>query len=241
MWVTSNCRPIILGSVLTVVGCLAFVFAIFFQHVLWLLDDRRNTLQSVPSIPVSVARNTAIPSDWVSRRFGVLQLRLPPSAQGERNEGTPETFLITVGTTTIGILPYGTYQDLRKRLDAGRQFVPRDKRNNYSDVMLIADMYKVSSDDFSLSMTNNEVARFRWLLTNASIVRLNDVKSVELIRSKNIEGLLLITSRFALFEWYAPTAIMQGSLTFYAKEGALQLDWVRSVCQTVSFVPPTPN
>jgi hypothetical protein len=239
MNVGSKYKRLTFGLVLTIAAILALILVRFSQHVLWLLDNRRPMLQSISAVPVSVTPRLPVPESWILQRYGSLQLRLPAGSQSKSHEGHPESVLIAVGTKTVGILPSGNYENLRTILDIGRRLIPSGKRGDYSDAMLVADVYGVSSTDFSWRMSKREVERYKWMMTNAPLLRLPDVASVELVNGDNVDGLLLITPSSAIFEWYAPNATTQGSIVFEENQGTLQLDWVRAVCQTVSFLPAT--
>lgn len=177
------------------------------------------------------------PSDAQLVRVGSVEFELPetllakPEAVanglvGFRFQGDAKQVVVSLPRNNVEVLR-AFHRELS---DAGLsdqyfQSVPR----------LHAAIYEASSADFRWSMSYDELRWHAWLIAKSRVIRSFKTRSVETRFADDVEGLLLVGTRSAVFEWYSKDARAFGTVIFEQKEGDLDLGWVRHACASLRF------
>src|SRR5262249_4984760 len=105
-----------------------------------------------------------------------------------------------------------------------------------SPTRIIAESFRTGTDDFRWWMTRAELRRHQMLLamkaTNFPNAR---VMGVETRYDSRIEGVLVRGDRqTAMYQWQTTSGVAFGTLVFSKKDGHLDFDMVRDVCQSLA-------
>jgi hypothetical protein len=203
----------------------------WWPHVYFRFQLERNEVH-IPRVSVKQLTAPGKTDGWADCRIGPVSLKLPLelAEKGDRS----------VGKMTIDLSTF----DRILAVDVPRRVGPNELAQRakvidefqMSPARLIAESYRTGTDDFRWTMSHAELRRHQTLLSmGANNFPHSHVMTVETRFEPQLEGVLIQGDRqTAVFHWQATSGAAVGALVFRQKEGDLDLDWVRDVCQSVA-------
>lgn len=216
---------------LAVVVALAVFY--FGPHLRWRLSAQWALTRDVQPVPVRPLADTPAPEPVARCHLGPVAVSIPagmvikPEFKGGRWCGA---ILRDQAREVLISFP----ADNRVSLEANRSELA-NLGGMTSLPRVQAEIYAASSSDFRWAMSREELARHRWRLGRAWLVRSPSVKAVETLFDGDVEGLLLIQERGAFFEWMSAGGVVAGMMSFEQRLGDFDLGWVRSVCVSLRY------
>lgn len=205
-------------------------------HIWWSYILSRKGI-NVPAVKVGPMPESKPSGVWFTCRAGALSLRLPAAMADEaersvaRDAHSAHALVLTSPTHELALrVPF--------ELPAGRQpfIVLMAETVNMSPIEFIAESYRASTDDFSWAMSRAALRRHQKLLELWALYPHYGIMNVETLSDDSLEGLLVFYEdrAHATFEWQLKSRKAAGYLKFAARQGELNVDDVRAVCQSVS-------
>jgi hypothetical protein len=216
-----------LGLLAAVVGAGYF----WWPHVRLRFQLARNEVR-VPSVAVAAMQAPGRTAGWADCRIGPLSFQLPPelAEKAERAIDMSSVVFSATDRQFTAAVPFQTQpKDRAEHEKIAAEF-------GLTPVRLIVSSYRTGTDDFGWTMTHAELLRFQVLLRMATgTFPHTNAMAVETRFDGGLEGVLIQADRrTAIFHWQTASGNAFGVLVFSQKEGDLDLDWVRDVCQSLA-------
>jgi hypothetical protein len=221
-------------QIITSLGLLAAVAAAgwwWWPHIHLRFQLARNNIH-LRGVPVTDLKAPGQTAGWYDCRVGPVSLRLPPGLADKANRSVEKSSIIftTPDEQFTVVLP------TRVRSDQRAQNQKITEEFQLSPTRLIVESFGTGTDDFRWSMTHAELRRYQSLLamkvTNSPR---GNAMGIETRYDAGIEGFLLRGDRHsAMFQWQSASGGVFGMLYFSKKEGDLDFDMVRDVCQSLA-------
>jgi hypothetical protein len=203
----------------------------WWPHIHFRFQLARNNIR-IRSVPVTDLKAPDKTAGWFDCRLGPVSLRLPPALaetadrtvdKNSINFTTPEQQLTVV-------LPNRANPEV---IEQNRKVTEDFK---LSPIRMVAESLRIGTDDFRWSMTRAELQRYQSLLgMKASNFASAHAMAAETRYDAQIEGILVHGDRHtAMFQWQSASGVAFGMLVFSKKEGDLDFDMVRDVCQSLT-------
>jgi len=216
---------------LSILALVAGAGYFWWPHIYFRFQLERNEVQ-IPSIPVKELQAPGNMAGWADCRVGPVSFKLPVdlAEKGDRSVGKM-TIDFSTSDRIVGV-------DIPRRVGPEGLAQRAEVINEFkvSPARLIAESYRTGTDDFRWTMSHAELRRHQTLLRmGANNFPHSHVMTVETRFEPLLEGVLIQGDRqTAVFHWQATSGAAVGALLFRNKEGDLDLDWVRDVCQSVA-------
>ncbi|HTI49773.1 MAG TPA: hypothetical protein VL475_02435, partial [Planctomycetaceae bacterium] len=227
-------KPATKKQIVTSLGLLAAVAAAgwwWWPHIRFRFQLARNNVH-IRSVPVSELKAPGQFTGWYDCRLGPVSLRLPPALadKAERSVDKMSIVFTAPEEQLTVVLPVRI-----KAEDRARNQKMADEFK-LSPTRMLAESFRSGTDDFRWWMTHAELRRHQMLLamkaTNFPNAR---IMGVETRYDPRIEGVLVRGDRqTAMFQWQSTSGVAFGTLVFTKKEGPLDFDMVRDVCQSLA-------
>jgi hypothetical protein len=203
----------------------------WWPHIYFRFQLERNGVQ-IPSVPVAEMKTPGKTAGWADCRIGPISFKLPEALALDAERSVEQDRISFVTPEQM----FGT--NVPSRTDPKLQAEHADIAAEYkmSPMRLIAESYRTGTDDFRWWMSHAELRRYQVLLNmGASAFSHAHAMTVETRFDGAVEGILVQSDRqTAIFRWQAPSGVAFGLLFFRQKEGDLDLEWVRDVCQSLA-------
>jgi hypothetical protein len=216
------------------IGLLAAVIGagwFWWPHVRLRFQLARNEVR-IPKVTVAGLQAPGRTAGWADCRIGPVSFKLPPELAEKAERSLDKTSIVFSATDrqfTVDV-PYRIKPEVRSEHEKiAAEF-------GLTPIRLIVSSYRTGTDDFGWSMTHAELIRFQVLLRMAAgSYPHTNAMSVETRFDGGLEGVLIQGDRrTAIFHWQTASGNAFGVLVFLQKEGDLELDWVRDVCQNLT-------
>jgi hypothetical protein len=169
---------------------------------------------------------------WADCRIGPLAFKLPHALAVDADRSVEQETVVFAGPekqfrTNIPHRIDAPSRDGNTRLFAEFKMSP---------TRMIAESYRTGTDDFRWLMSHAELRRYEILLNlGAGDFSHGHAMTVETRFDGAVEGVLIRGDRqTAVFRWQTTSGAAFGVMVFHQKDGDLDLDWVRDVCQSLA-------
>jgi hypothetical protein len=186
----------------------------------------------VPRVAVAELKAPGQTAGWADCRIGPLSFKLPPELAEKAERSVENSSIVFSADDRQFSL------DVPSRINSATRVEHQNisAEFNLTPTGLITSSYRTSSDDFAWTMTHAELTRFQTRLqmaltrfphTNAMVVETRIDSGLECVL---IQG----DRRTIVFRWQTTSGNAFGTLLFLQKDGDLDRDWVRDVCQSLA-------
>ncbi len=191
----------------------------------------RNGIQ-ISSVPVSELRAPGKTSGWADCRIGPISVRLPAALAVNGDRSVDQTMI----NFTTPEQQFGTSVPFRIGAKVRAEHAEIAAEFKMSPTRLIAESYRTGTDDFHWFMSHGQLRRYETLLNLAAGTFSHaHAMTVETRFDGAVEGVLIRGDRqSAVLQWQTTSGVAFGILVFRQKEGDLDMDWVRDVCQSLA-------
>jgi hypothetical protein len=227
-------------QVLTTIGILLALVAAgvwWWPHAYWSYNLSRHKFK-LAAVKVDAMPPTDVPADWFMCRAGAVSVRLPPSMSEEAERSpVPETdgtiLLTTEQNHILLMIPWKLPKQPRPIIEQNAAYL------QMTPIEFIAASYETSTNDFRWTMSRTALQRHSMLLELTTVYPHKNILLAETWSSPELEGILVLHEgkSFATFEWRLKSGDAAGFLRFNAKQGMLELEQLRAICQSVRCDP----
>jgi hypothetical protein len=203
-------------------------------HLLWWYAQKYSGLKTFEAVPSSPMPEVSKPTDWVICHIDGLEFLLPPEiAQnkiGPRNGvdlyyNDTRSVAVRLDTMDAGTIAY---------LEAASTLCP--KSEHFTRPKFLLACYQAKSNDFSWSMSKDELRWHAFCITNSSLLRVSSAGHVETLFRHDLDGIIHFHGNVAMFDWQCTNDSRGGSMLFKFKDKNLDPNWIRAVCQSIKML-----
>jgi hypothetical protein len=221
-------------QIVTSLGLLAAVAAAgwwWWPHIHFRFQLARNNIH-LRGVPVTDLKAPGKTAGWYDCRLGPVSLHLPPALADKADRSVDKmsiNFTAPEEQLTVVLPNRLTPEQLAQNQKTMEVF-------KLSPTRLVAESFRIGTNDFGWTMTRAELQRYQMLLSMKAVtLRQMHAMGVETRYDAGIEGLLVRSDRHAaMFQWQSTSGIAAGMLFFSKKEGDLDFDIVRDICQSLA-------
>ncbi len=233
-------RFTVLGVVLvTGFGVMALAAWYYRVHLVWLYQARRLGLQEVQAIPDRPMPVTPLPSDWVRCRVGGIELSLPPELANNKVAAAKDGNIVKFqhGSQAVTIVSPKDMAEFAKFLRVVSELCPGSPRFTLPRLKLV--YYGTSSDDFSWSMTPEEVRWHAFCMSNGKLVRPESNGRTESFFRDDFDEIVHFGRGHAEFDWQSNDRMYGSYMYFFYDDDEFDPTWIRAVCQSIKLSSTT--
>ncbi|MEW4455596.1 hypothetical protein AB1L30_23200 [Bremerella sp. JC817] len=213
------------------VAALAMTYS-YRQHLMWkLYYEPQIDADSERDIPVTSMPVVTCPEEWVEATTGHISFRLPPAMFDQVAVKRSDSVTIFESQPLmIGVMESQTIDvDNTPVLSIAKNLYPHESPLSWIDFR--KELYEVQLRDFSWSMSADDVA---WHSFCASLRLGHAGDFVEVYRSHQGEGLLVVEGCRATFQWHAIGSTRYITLLYNTNSSnGLNMDMVRAICHSI--------
>ena len=194
--------------------------------------------QAAPYPKCRTFLKTSVPDAWSLQEFGVVQMRLPDdlaeASQAPLRHGGG-TLVRAAGFEVIIDPSEESNPDLDPELTRAEAIL--DDGIELTWPALIYRVYQTYPIDLSWTMTAKEVRWRRYCLEQP----IGEFDFVENYVRADLDAILLIRSKYAVFRWQSKQLPYEGSIRFASTDSPLDMAKVRAICESLQIHEQQPQ
>ena len=200
-------------------------------HLVWKWSNSFD-VKAIPTVPMP---RGAFTEESVLVKVGSVELRIPEPLGHDARPVAGGLVGLHCDSDSKEVFVGLPYSNRETRRAFHKELADLPDRYRKSVPQLHVAIYQASSEDFSWSMSFDELQWHAWLIKKSRGIRVSSVSHVETLFGDEIEGILLVMQRSAVFEWYSKDGNAYGNVFFEEPMGEIDLKWVRPVCASLRF------
>jgi hypothetical protein len=209
-------------------------------HLYWKYTEWYLNKEDIEKIPNRVMPETSVPEDWVEHVRNGVSFCLPPdmSLDEERTKNaiSNKTALFNSGSIHIIITVFTPDPEMLLLCDIASQ-MSLTRNSHWTLPQLRLKCFSVGKNDFHWSMSPKEARWHCFAVCMRSTLDFSHPNMIESIFRDNWNGILLLNTNRATFEWQCFSGLNGGYIHFIPEEGQpLDIETVRKICQSMKIV-----
>lgn len=223
-------RKILVAVVVTFVIAATAVIHYRIHLLRWENQSSLNNIQKVIDRPMP---EESTPNDWLDCHVGCIEFRLPPIlARGmvAPSHGS-DLYTFQDSTRSVAVALPKEMSEFSDLLKTASCLDPKSRQFTLPRLRLAC--YGVSSDDFSWSMTTEEVRWHTFCVATSKLVRFDSDGHTESIFRRDFDGIVHFHGKRAVFDWQCTGRLYGGYMHFVGCGENIDPAWVRAVCQSL--------
>lgn len=213
----------------TIAAAIAFHYRV---HLFWRYAESRLDLHDIEAVPNSPMPETAVPNGWVRCRVGCMEFSLPPElARNMTSPGHDKSIVLFMHGSRKVIVASHTTNEFSDLLREASELCPTSQQFTLPSFRLAC--YQASSDDFSWSMTLEEVRWHAFCITMSGLTRLQSGGHTETLFRRDLDGIAHFDGDRASFDWQCKDGMCAGYTHLIDFGEKPDPTWIRAVCQSL--------